>query len=206
MKRIISLFILILLSLNTDAKRYLFFLHGKFVELEGVNGVHPEYGKVEYNEILKTFRKNGFVVISDVRPKNADAMAYASKTARQVDSLIKKGVKPSDITVVGTSKGGYIAQYVSEILKNGQVNFVFVGSCGDYLEDEPDIKWFGNILSIYEKTDEWRSCEKMKNRQGNKTTRYKEIELHTGTKHGYLYKALPAWMEPAARWAKQQYK
>lgn len=195
-----------MLSLHVQAQRYIFFLHNKFIEDEGLKGVHPEYGKAEYKEIVDAFCKKGFVVISEVRPKGADGIAYAHKTKWQVDSLVKKGAKPSDITVIGTSKGGYIAQYTSGLLKNNDINFVFIGSCGEYLDEEPDVKWYGNILSIYEKTDIWLSCEKMKNRQGDHIHHYKEIELNTAMKHGYLYKALPLWIDPAAKWASGQYK
>ncbi|MCD6064105.1 MAG: hypothetical protein K0R82_2016 [Flavipsychrobacter sp.] len=195
----------ILLSLPTQAQRYIFFLHNKFIEEAGLDGVHPEYGKAEYHAILDSFRKKGFAVISEVRPKNTDGIAYARKVAGQVDSLRQTGVKASQITIIGTSKGGYIAQHASGLLKKNHLNFVFIGSCGEYLEEEPDVKWYGNVLSIYENSDQWLSCEKMKNRQGNNVTHYKEIELNTGMKHGFLYKALPQWIAPAAKWANQQY-
>jgi hypothetical protein len=35
---------------------------------------------------------------------------------------------------------------------------------------------------------------------------YKEIELNTGLKHGYIYKPLPEWMNPAIKWAKGNYE
>lgn len=197
---------LMLFAFAAQSQDYIFFLHNKYVEDEGLVGVHPEFGRVEYKEILEAFHKKGFVVISELRPKGTGGIEYAHKTAKQVDSLVKTGVNPSHITVIGTSKGGYIAQYASGLLKNNKLNFVFIGSCGDYLDDEPDVKWYGNVLSIYEKSDKWLSCEKMKNRQANNVEHYKEIELNTGMKHGYLYKALPLWIEPSAKWAKQQYK
>lgn len=197
---------LICLSIQVEAQRYIFFLHNMFIEEAGLEGVHPDYGRAEYNEIIDAFRKKGFMVISEVRPKGTDGIVYARKVARQIDSLRTSGIKASQITVVGISKGGYIAQYVSGLEKKNHLNFVFIGSCGDYLEEEPEIRWYGNALSIYEKSDKWLSCEKMKNRHGNNVVRYKEIELNTGMKHGYLYKALPQWIEPAARWANGQYK
>src|ERR1044071_5853766 len=99
MRTTILLLACIVLSQQAQAQRYIFFLHNKFVEDEGLKGVHPEYGRVEYKEILEAFRKKGLVVISEVRPKGQDGIAYAHKTAWQVDSLRKKGVKSSDITI-----------------------------------------------------------------------------------------------------------
>lgn len=205
MRKAILLLLLLPAGVSLHAQDYIYFLHNKFLEEAGLNGVHPEYGKCEYNAILDSFTKRGFKVMSELRPKNTDGIAYANKISRKIDNLVTAGVPPSHITVIGTSKGGYIAQYVSDIQKNKDLNFVFIGSCGDYLDDEPDLHYYGNILSIYEKSDEWKSCGQMKEREGNEITRFKEIELNTGMKHGYLYKALPQWIGPAAKWAKQQY-
>src|SRR5690349_4742397 len=140
---------------NKSANRdYIFFLHNKFVELNDLSAVHPEYGRAEYLEILDNFRKDGFVVISEKRTAATDWKKYAEKVTTQVDSLIKTGVKPDHITVVGTSKGGYIAQFVSTYLANRDVNFVFIGAYNDHdITDYPDINFCGNVLSIYEKTD-----------------------------------------------------
>lgn len=32
------------------------------------------------------------------------------------------------------------------------------------------------------------------------------MELQTGLKHGFLFKALPAWLEPTIAWGKQRYE
>jgi hypothetical protein len=40
---------------------------------------------------------------------------FAGKVKSQIDSLLHAAVRPEDITVAGTSKGGYIAQYVSSL-------------------------------------------------------------------------------------------
>src|SRR5690606_16256924 len=83
------------------ALRYIFFLHNKFIEVEGLNGIHPEYGHCEYQQIINGFSSGGFTVISEVRPMNTDALLYARKIVRQVDSLLNRGVNPSDITIIG---------------------------------------------------------------------------------------------------------
>ena len=205
MKKLTLLLLLCIYSALSSGQNYVFFLHNKFLEEYGLQDSHPEYGKCEYAAILQRFRSEGLIVISELRPKNADAVKYAQKIAKQVDSLVKKGVKPSHITVVGTSKGGYIAQYVSDVLKNKEVNYVFIGCCDADISNMPAIKYYGNILSIYERSDAPHSCGQMKSRSGAGVTRFKEIELNTGLKHGFLYKPLDGWMKPAIAWAKQNY-
>ncbi|MEO6684501.1 MAG: serine hydrolase domain-containing protein [Dyadobacter sp.] len=207
LKNLILVFCLLLSSNFVFAQRYIFFLHNKFIEENDLTAKHPDYGIAQYDEILDYYTKENFVVISEKRPANTNAKTYAEKVTLQIDSLIAKGIKPYRITVIGTSKGGYIAQFVSSIEKNKDLNYVFIGSCGE--EDVakiPDINFRGNILSIYEKSDIiGQSCVNMRLKSGNTVGRFKEIELNTGLKHGFLFKALPEWLEPSAKWAKQEF-
>jgi dienelactone hydrolase len=197
----LSLFDLVAQS-KAQAPRYIFFLHNLFVELQGLEGRHPEYGRVEYKEIVQAFEKQGFTVISEVRPKNTEVKTYAKKVAGQIDSLLKKGVPAGHITVVGTSKGGFIAMQVSDLVKSSDLNFVFIGCCTSDSDQELNVK--GNILSIYEKGDT-RSCAFIRERVAKTVNRFQEIELHTGLRHGFLYKALNEWIEPSAKWARQEF-
>jgi hypothetical protein len=188
-------------------QRYIFFFHNKFVEENDLNTAHPEYGKAEYNEIVNSFKKDNFIVFSEKRKKNTNVADYAEKVAKQIKALIKKGIKPNKITVIGTSKGGYIAQYVSTYLANPDVNFVFIGCFQESdIKEIPDINYCGNILTIYEKSDIYGvSAIKRKETSKLKVNHFKEIELNTNLKHGFLYKALDAWIVPCKKWANGNY-
>ncbi|WP_291144777.1 dienelactone hydrolase family protein [Flavobacterium sp. UBA7680] len=193
-------------TINKD-QRCIFFFHNKFVEENDLNTPHPEYGKAEYNEILESFRKDNFIVFSEKRKKNTNASDYAEKVVKQIKTLLKKGVSPNKITVIGTSKGGYIAQYVSTYLANPDVNFVFIGCFRDVdIEEIPDINFCGNILTIYEKSDVFGvSAIKRKETSKLKINHFKEVELNTNLKHGFLYKALDEWIVPCKKWANENY-
>lgn len=203
MKKLILIISLLAGTATVHAQNYLFFLHNMWLELNDAETPHPEYGKAEYHEIVAKFRKEGFTVISELRPKGTNGNVYAVKVAKQVDSLLKKGVPASRITVVGTSKGAYITMFVSGIMKNTAVNYVMVGVCTDDEVRDDSVHLYGNILSIYEKSDRYHSCQKVRVKPGNNITRFKEIELHTGLKHGFLYRALDEWINPASDWGKQ---
>lgn len=188
-------------------ENYIFFLHNKFIELFDLDAKHPEYGRAEYKEILDSFRTDGFIVISEKRPKDTDATQYAKKVTKQIDSLLKFGVKPDHITVIGTSKGGYIAQYVSTYLANPDVNFVFIGSFQENdIKEMPEINFCGNILTIYEKSDTL-GVSAIHRQETSKLSikHFKEIELNTNLKHGFLFKAMSDWIEPCKMWAKRDY-
>ncbi|OXA75390.1 Protein of unknown function [Flavobacterium aquidurense] len=191
---------------NKD-QAYIFFLHNAFIEQNDLSVAHPEYGKAEYNEILASFRKDNFIVYSEIRKKNTNAYDYAQKIAKQVKKLLNKGISPNKITVIGTSKGGYIAQYVSTFLANPDMNFVFIGSFRDIdIEEIPDINFCGNILTIYEESDVLGvDATKRKETSKLKINHFKQIELHTNLKHGFLYKASDLWIAPCKKWANGNY-
>ena len=209
-----KLFIIILIIFMPTniifAQHYLFYLHGKIIEDQGVNAVDTAngYGAYQYEDILNAFREANFSVLSEARQKNTNVLEYAHKVVHKIDSLIQNGVKPNDITVVGASKGAIIAMFISSYLKNKDVNFVFLAGCNDdILNDFPEIQFCGNILSIYEKSDDiGHSCLKFEKRTLLTIPHYKEIELNTRLKHGFLYKPLAEWIEPVIKWAKNNYQ
>ena len=195
-------------NLETE-KDYIFFIHNKFLEENSDGTFSDKYNvTVDYEGILQSFKKDGFIVLSEKRIKNTDTKKYAEKIVSQIDSLIKTGVKPNHITIVGTSKGGYIAQYVSTFAKNPNLNFVFIGSFQESdIENYPEINFCGNILTIYEKSDFFGvTAIKRKETSKLKINQFKEIELNTGLKHGFLYIASDEWIKPCKMWAKRKYE
>ncbi len=75
------------------SKQYLFYLHGKIIEDQGIPAISPDYGEYEYEAILEKLASYEFVVISEQRPKNTDGMEYANKVVKQVTELLKAGVR-----------------------------------------------------------------------------------------------------------------
>lgn len=194
---------------ESEEDNYVFFLHNKYLETHNDGDYDTVYKtNIEYAKIIDSFRKDSFVVISEKRAPNTNGIEYAKKIVNQIDSLLQKGVKPNHITVIGTSKGGYIAQYVSTFKKNSNLNYVFIGSFQESdLKDMPDINFSGNILTIYEKSDKYGvSAIKRKENSLLKINHFKEIELNTGLKHGFLYKAMDEWIVPSKKWARRNYE
>jgi len=191
---------------NKDT-RFVFFLHNRFIEEHELNESHPEYGRTEYKEILAEFEKSGLKVISEKRSGNVNAREYAIGIVNQIDSLIKNGIEPKRITIVGTSKGGYIAQYVSTLASNPELNFVFVASFRNSdLDNIPEINFCGSILTIYERTDPFgTSAIGRKENSTCEIKKFEEIELNTGLGHGFIFKPLKEWLDPTIKWAKGDY-
>ncbi len=200
--------LLIVMSNHASAQKYLFYLHGKIVEDQGANAVSPYFGSYQYEAILDSFRSAHFIVKSEVRKSNTEITAYAHHVADEIDSLLKIGVESKNITVVGASKGALIAMYVSTFLKNHDLNFVFLAACNeDNFTSFTDLRFHGNILSIYERSDGiGQTCIRFRDKASSNIIHYKEIELNTGLQHGFIFRPLPEWMKPAMDWANARYK
>jgi hypothetical protein len=183
------------------AARYLFYLHGAIIEREGIRPKHPKFGVYEYQGILEEFASRGFVVISEARPAGTEVTAYAATVVDQVGALVATGVPPERITVVGFSKGGAIAIFTSSLLANDQVNFVFVGTCGEWLDKRPDVVPRGRLLSLREASDDLvGSCEALFERNTEEGARW-EITLELGGGHGAFYRHRSEWVDPVVDWA-----
>jgi len=207
MRLIITFFLCLYSFISTFGQDYIFFLHNRFLEDHELSAKHPQYGKAAYQEILLEFEEAGFTVISEKRPTNTDVKKYAKKVVQAIDSLLEKGVLPNHITIIGTSKGGFIAQYVSTFLAQPSVNFIFIGCFQEqHIEEYPDIQFCGNILTIYEASDAYGvSAIQRKHTSRLQINEFKEIELHTNLGHSFLFQPLKEWIEPCVKWAKGEY-
>jgi hypothetical protein len=181
-----------------------FYLHGAIVE--GTKGApeSPIYGRYEYKSIVNVLKDRGYVVFSEIRQANMDARAYAFKIATQVDSLKKAGVKAEDITIVGASKGAVIAMLTSGLVKDKDVRYVLMAGCSENSKDVYGFNLYGDILSIYEKTDEIGQSCKMIRSGSQGIGRYKEIQINTGLKHGFIYRPLKEWTDPVFNWVERK--
>jgi dienelactone hydrolase len=191
-------------SVHTDvpasidpAARYLIYLHGRILEVQGRQAVSPDFGKYEYDAILKALADKGLVVISDLRGPDTDA-SYANKVAAQVRRLEAAGVPAKHITVAGFSKGGFLARATAAGLADPAVNFVLLAACGPRADPGRAATLKGRILSVYDESDEMAgSCQRLF-APGMQT---KEVKLTTGLRHGVFFRPRPDWIDLVAGWA-----
>jgi Tol biopolymer transport system component len=189
-------------TINPKAK-YLFYLHGKIVEDQGAKAVSERYGAYEYDKIVEGFRAEGFNVVSEPRPKDTDVEKYAEKVAGQVRQLLKDGVAPENITIVGASRGAFITMVTSTFVKNKNVNYVIIAGCGMNRQFLNLINLYGNVLSIYEKTDTSGNCKAVFD-DAEGLNKRKEVMLETGLAHGFIYRPMREWLIPTLDWANYQ--
>ncbi|WP_028978397.1 alpha/beta hydrolase family protein [Sporocytophaga myxococcoides] len=181
--------------------RYIFYLHGRIIEEQGINAAHPTFGEYRYLDILDSLKTHNFNVISEARQKNTDDILYAEKVFKQIDTLINAGVDPDKIFVFGASKGAYITLWISSKALNKNLNFIVMGACSDETINKlSGHKICGNFLSIFEASDNFAaSCVSLLKEQ-KCISDFQEIRLTLNNKHGFLYKPYSEWMTPLINW------
>ena len=185
----------------TDVKaRYVIYLHGKIIEDQGRRPTHPTWGTYEYQQILDTLAAAGLVVVSEQRPPMTDMDMFARHVADQVQTLLRAGVPPEQVSVVGFSKGGGIAIRTAALMRNPRVNFVFLAACGDGDFSGVDTAIWGRILSVYEASDEGgRSCQALFDKSGA-TGERSEVRISLGEEHGSFFRPHQEWLTPVIEW------
>ena len=182
--------------------RYVIYLHGRIIEDQGRRPTHATWGTYEYQQILDTLAANGLVVVSEQRPPMTDMGMFASHVADQVRALLRAGVPPEQVSIVGFSKGGGIAMRTSALLQNPRINFVFLAACGDGDFSGFDIKVWGRILSVYEASDEvGRSCQSLFAKSGA-TGKRSEVRINVGEEHGTFFRVHHEWLTPVLAWVR----
>jgi predicted esterase len=185
-------------TINPSAK-YLLFFHNYYVETKGPDG------DCKYYDILKAFTGRGFVVVSELRPKDASVLEYAKKATINIQKLLDAGVPQENITVAGHSKGAVIAIQIASLVGKPKVNYVIMAGCGiKGLEKAyPDYSLLkGNFLSIYATSDKIAgSCSQVFS-QAKQDVTSKEIALESAAGHQLFFKPTDVWFEPVSNWLK----
>lgn len=192
-----------------SSRRFLFYFHGRIIEDQGLPAVSPLYGEYQYHAILDRFAAAGFTVVSDVRPPDADSDAYARLAVARIDSLISSGVSPSDITIVGASKGAHIASLASHYARQPHMNVVLLAGCQantvSYML-ENDVRLTGRVLAIRDSADTELSgsCAELftdLDDADESEIRHDELVLELGIGHGIIFRPLDEWILPTINWA-----
>ncbi len=194
-------------SESTD--KYIFYMHGAWLETHGLNAPHPKHGRYRYDAIIDALTNAGYKVVSEVRQESVQPLEYAEHVADRVRDLLEAGTPARHITVVGHSKGGQMALIVASLVQEPAVNYIVLAGCGrpgtmfrrsyDRFLQQRAQYLRGRILSIYDSADgEAGTCREAFDRIPDLEIR--EVVLHTGRGHGLFYSPEPVWLEPVVEW------
>jgi dienelactone hydrolase len=182
--------------------RYVFYLHGRIIEVQGPEAVSPDFGRYEYRKILETFATPGFQVVAEVREDGAGA-EFVEATAAQVRRLLEAGVPGDQITVVGFSKGGLMTLDVAAAVASDEVSYAILAGCrsdpGWVASLGPRLR--GRFLSLRDRSDRFSaSCEALFAR-ATAAGEKREHVFETGLDHGLFYRPRPDWVDRVVGWA-----
>lgn len=185
-----------------STQHYLFYLHGLIIEEAGIRPKSEEHGYYEYQLILEELSREGFVVISEARPKGTEIKSYADNVAGQIKELLANGVLPGNISVVGASKGGIIGAYISTILREKGINYVFLAGLFEKCLTDKNLKLYGNVLSIHDRSDKLSLTPSLYFERSEGLGQFEEIVLALDVGHGLIYKPYREWIDPILVWLK----
>ena len=184
-------------------KNYIFYLAPRVIEKYNESeGIYKDrHGTFEYDAILTALGNKGFnIVISGARPKLIDPIIYSEIIVKQIDTLLKRGIGASKITVIGADKGALIAMFVSSKIKHKFIKYILLSACDNEIHKDPMIALYGQLLSIYDISDPYcSSCWTLFQSSG-KNILFKEYQINTGNAHAYTYSPLKEWIELAIHW------
>ncbi len=188
---------------NPDStKRYFFYLHGLIVEEAGIRPWSEEHGYYEYQLILEEIAREGFIVISEAREKGTQIIPYAEKVASQIKKLLANKVLAENITIVGASKGGIISAYLSTMLQEKTINYVFLAGLFEKCLTDENLKLYGNVLSIHDRSDKLSITPSLYFQRSDGLGEFEEIVLSLNIGHGLIYRPYREWIDPTLQWSK----
>ncbi|WP_226876945.1 alpha/beta hydrolase [Microbulbifer hainanensis] len=161
--------------------------------------VHPKLGVYDFPAVKNKLSDESYNLIAYHRSKNTNPFEYARKLASDVNTLIDAGVPPRHIALVGFSKGGVITIITSNELRNREINFAILAGCAGPVASNKEIRLYGNILSIFETSDQVGSCDFLHERS-NAATSFTELSITTDKEHGAFYLPRDEWVMPLKQW------
>lgn len=160
------------------------------------------WGLYDFPKIKQVLSDTAYHLVAHHRPKGTDPFVYATELSEQVRHLVEQGVNPEKIVIMGFSRGAFITGLTSDKLSDLAINTIILAGCGRLIsKNHTDIKVYGDVLSVYEKSDGANSCKALK----EKSTRlqsFTEVEINTELEHGAFYRPIPEWVEPVKAWIK----
>ena len=180
-------------------EKYVFYSHGLIVEGTNPTPINPRWGIYDFPKVKAALASEQYNLVAYHRAKNTKPREFARKLAADVNLLIKHGVKPGDISLVGFSRGGEITILASSYIKSNDINIILLATCNTFMKGHAEFIVIGNFHSIYETSDGNGSCQFLM-AQSDKVKTMQEIAISTGEEHGAFYRPLAEWVVPVKAW------
>lgn len=152
--------------------------------------------------IVARFVEMGFNVEPIPRNGRSD-VDYSRRVANHVRLMMRQGVRPDAITVVGVGPTSSVATLASAQVMHRRVNYALLGQCNSLIKAQYRFRMSGRVLGVRDAADPashscrplWQESAKVGDRR----------DLVLRTPHGAALFDRPnaEWMEPVADWGRR---
>lgn len=174
-------------------------------EAVGADATHLVYlpsraAGVDHLALIDAFGERGFTVHTLAFAGESDA-GYARRIAKHVRALMREGVPPERITVVGAGSGSPVAALTSAATGHRRVNYVLLGQCDRTLRDEYRFRMSGRVLGMRADSDDSsHSCRPLW-QDAPKVGERRDFVIASPLGARLFDQPREEWMQPLARWS-----
>lgn len=187
------------IPISTEAS-YVFFYHGAIAEGRKNDPVSERHGLYDFTGLKQSLDSKSYYLVTEHRERNANIEKHAKELANKVSDLLRNGVNPSKISIVGFSKGGGIVATAASLIDNENIRYVLLASCPQNSQDVDWPPFKGRLLSLYEREDIWAGSCAFLAEGSPRVSEFKEIVLESGLGHGEFYRPHKRWLTPVLAW------
>jgi len=163
--------------------------------------LRSEVPSVDHEAIARTFIDQGMDVTTFWLPD--DSLGAARSVASEVRALLRQGVSPERINVIGTGPTSSVAVLTSAIVGNREVKYVLLGQCDPTLKQDYRFNMSGRVLGIYDSADSAsHSCRPLWSGSPRVRSRM-QVVTNTGLGASLFDRPRDEWTRPVMAWVER---
>jgi hypothetical protein len=161
--------------------------------------LHSDASRVDHEAMARLFIDQGHDVTTFWLDKD-NPVASSKSVARRVKQLIRDGVSPDRINVIGSGPTSTVAALTSAGVANMGVNYVLLGQCDPAIRQQYHFTMSGRVIGIYDESDSTsQTCRALWNGSPRISDR-KQLVTSTGLGAGLFDRPHEAWTNPVMAW------
>lgn len=152
--------------------------------------------------IVDRFVELGFYVEPISRNGRSD-LGYSRRVADHVRLMMRQGVRPGAITVVGVGPSSRVATLASARVMHRRVNYALLGHCNPLLRTQYRFRMSGRVLGVRDAADpDSHSCRPLW-QESPKVSERQDLVLHTRYGAALFDRPNAEWVGPVADWGRR---
>lgn len=161
--------------------------------------LHSDASRVDHQAMARYFIDQGHDVTT-FWLDNDNPVGSSRLVALRVNQLIRDGISPERINVIGSGPTSTVAAFTSANVANMRVNYVLLGQCDPAIRQQYHFTMSGRVMGIYDDSDSTSfTCRALWNGSPRVSER-KQLVTSTGLGAGLFDRPHEAWTNPVMAW------